>query len=91
MLLDRLYVPPLGAVLYHYCSASTLQKILESRRLRFTDVNMLNDVQEARCGYSMFEEAATRLLKRVDLPSTAPQVDPPVPIICETTSRERLV
>jgi hypothetical protein len=77
MLLDRLYTPGDDDVLYHYCSAMTLQAILASRRIRFTDINMLNDEQEARWGYSVFEEAATRLLNRRDIPTQVPKIDRP--------------
>lgn len=75
MLLDRLHEPGLDDILYHYCSAATLQAILTSRRIRFTDINMLNDAQEVRWAYSVFEEAATRLIKRMDIPPAVPDID----------------
>jgi Protein of unknown function (DUF2971) len=75
MLLDRLYSPGKDDVLYHYCSAATLQAILSSGRVRFGDINMLNDSQEFRWGYSVFEEAATRLIKRDRIPEQVPNID----------------
>jgi hypothetical protein len=73
--MDRVYTPDANDVLYHYCSASTLQAMLASRRIRFTDINMLNDSEEARWGYSVFEEASTRLLKRLSIPEKVPHID----------------
>jgi hypothetical protein len=48
---------------------------MESGRLRFSDINMLNDAVEYRWGYSIFEEAATRLIKRIGVPENVPQMD----------------
>ncbi|WP_156304407.1 hypothetical protein [Nitrosospira briensis] len=36
---------------------------------------MLNDASEARWAYKVFEEAATRLLNRRDIPSSVPNID----------------
>lgn len=62
---DRVYKPTADAVLYHYCSTPTLLSILEGGKLRFSDVNMMNDPYESQYGYSLFERAATALLKMV--------------------------
>ena|ERR1700683_166466 len=62
MLITRLFHPADGDILYHYCSVSAFHAILESGRIRFTDINMLNDRDEMRWGYSVFEEAAGNLL-----------------------------
>jgi hypothetical protein len=35
---------------------------------------MLNDATEARWGYATFEEAATRLIKRIDIPDAIPNI-----------------
>ncbi|WP_411728244.1 DUF2971 domain-containing protein [Methyloglobulus sp.] len=35
---------------------------------------MLNDETETRWGYSAFEEAATRLIKRIDIPDSIPEI-----------------
>lgn len=74
MLLSRLFEASPDTVVYHYCSAETLRAILESRKLRFTDMNMLNDSQEMRWGYAVFEEAATRLINRTNVPDSAPRL-----------------
>jgi hypothetical protein len=63
MLISRLYQPADGEILFHYCSGSSFQAILETGRVRFTDINMLNDRAEMHWGYSVFEEAAGRLIK----------------------------
>lgn len=74
MLINRLYSPSDDQLIYHYCSAETLCAILESKNIRFTDINMLNDETETRWGYSAFEEAATRLIKRIDIPDSIPEI-----------------
>lgn len=51
-----------GDVFYHYCSNETLRAICESKTLRFSDVNMMNDHAEMRHGYEVFEKAAGRLI-----------------------------
>src|SRR6204780_1484812 len=63
MLIQRLYHPTDDDILYHYCSAQSFHAILESGRIRFTDINMLNDTAEMHWGYSVFEEAAGKLIK----------------------------
>jgi len=72
--MNRLFQSKDECVAYHYCSAETLRAILESKHLRFTDINMLNDSYETRWGYSAFEEAATRLIKRVGLSEKVPEI-----------------
>lgn len=62
---DRRLKPGPGTVLYHYCSTATLLAILEHEKLRFSDLNMMNDPREWRYCYELFEEAATALLKMV--------------------------
>ncbi len=74
MLMNRLYEPADEQLIYHYCSAETLCAILESKNIRFTDINMLNDATEAQWGYAAFEEAATRLIKRIDIPDVIPKI-----------------
>jgi len=75
MIMDRLYEPDANEVLYHYCSAATFQAIATSGSIRFTDINMLNDASEFGWAYSVFEEAATRLITRRDLPEAVPTID----------------
>lgn len=74
MLAHRVYQPSEGELLYHYCSAYTFQAITSNATLRFTDINMLNDAQEGLWAYSVFEEAATRLIKREGVPPEAPKI-----------------
>jgi hypothetical protein len=75
MLFSRLYEPADGEVIYHYCSAATFHAIASSGAIRFSDINMLNDETEVRWAYSVFEEAATRIIKRIDLPPSVPSID----------------
>jgi hypothetical protein len=63
MLIDRIYKPKSGELLYHYCGAQAFLSIVASGKMRFSDINMMNDGLEVRLGYSRFEEAATALLK----------------------------
>ncbi len=72
MLMGRIFEPTDDQLVYHYCSAESFQAILESEKLRFTDINMLNDSTEHRWGYSIFEAAATRLIKRVGIGEQVP-------------------
>lgn len=62
---DRMFNPPEGCVLHHYCSTESFLAIVGSGRLRFSDVNMMNDAEEGRYGYALFEEAATSLIQEV--------------------------
>jgi len=73
--MDRLYNPSDDDVLYHYCSAATFQAIATVGTIRFTDINMLNDASESLWAYSIFEEAATRLITRKGLLESAPIID----------------
>lgn len=69
-----LFEPSVDQLLYHYCSAESFQAILESGKLRFSDINMLNDSSEQTWAYSIFEEAATRLSRRDGVPEQAPNM-----------------
>ena len=71
MLQQRLRSSDDESLIYHYCSAETLIAIVQNRTLRFSDMNMLNDAEEGRWGYSVFEDAATNLIKRTGLPDEA--------------------
>jgi hypothetical protein len=77
MLISRVLKPNPQDVFYHYCSVQTFQAICEHRKIRFSDINMLNDYHEARWGYRIFELAANEILndkeiskKFVDLDKT---------------------
>jgi Protein of unknown function (DUF2971) len=74
VLMSRLFEPQEGQRVYHYCSGESFRAILESGKLRFSDINMLNDASEQRWGYAIFEEAATRLIKRAGIPETVPKM-----------------
>jgi len=63
LLMQRVYDPPVGSVLYHYCSATGFEEIVKSRKSRFSDINMMNDADEVRWGYRVFERAARELMK----------------------------
>lgn len=63
MLITRLFHPSDRDVLYHYCSSSSFHAILESGKIRLSDINMLNDNAEMHWGYSVFEQAAGNLIK----------------------------
>lgn len=62
---DRVFRPPANCVLYHYCSTPTFLSVLEYGSLRFSDANMMNDAEECRYGYALFERAANVLLEMV--------------------------
>lgn len=69
MLADRLRAADDERLIYHYCSAETLLAIVQNKTLRFSDINMLNDAEEGWWGYRIFEEAATNVINRIDLPA----------------------
>jgi hypothetical protein len=71
MLLDRTFVPQDKQIIYHYCSADSFEKIVRSKALRFSDANMLNDSEELRWGYRLFEDAATDILRNPKHPDIA--------------------
>jgi hypothetical protein len=68
MLIQRIHQPEPDEILYHYCNIHSLKSILETGRLRFSDINMLNDSAEARWGYKVFTAAATELLYKRKMP-----------------------
>ena len=74
MLMSRIYLPTEEETIFHYCSAETMQAIATFGTLRFTDINMQNDEQEVLWAYSIFEEAATRLIKRSGVNNTTPEI-----------------
>ncbi|MEQ1551632.1 DUF2971 domain-containing protein [Sphingorhabdus sp.] len=59
---DRVFKPGPDCILYHYCSSATFLSILETGKMRFGDVNMMNDVSEWGYCYRLFESAANALL-----------------------------
>jgi hypothetical protein len=75
MLVTRIYKPKAQDILYHYCSVETFAAIAEHKTIRFSDVNMMNDFNETRYGYEVFEEAANRILKDEVLLKKFPDFD----------------
>lgn len=63
---DRALKPGAGCTLYHYCSTLTFLSVLESGALRFSDAKMMNDSEEGRYGYALFERAANKLLEEAN-------------------------
>lgn len=72
--MSRIYRPTEEETIFHYCSAETLQAIATFETLRFTDINMQNDGQEVLWAYSIFEEAATRLINRSGVNDKVPEI-----------------
>lgn len=62
MLLDRSYNPNSTEILYHYCSAETLNAICSGKKIRFCDIFSMNDFMEMHWGYQVWEQAATELI-----------------------------
>ena len=62
---DRVLNAGSDCILYHYCSTATFLSIVQTEKLRFSDVNMMNDVNEWGYGYGLFESAANALLELV--------------------------
>jgi Protein of unknown function (DUF2971) len=60
---DRVLNPGSEGVLYHYCSTPTFLSIVQTGKLRFSDINMMNDINESGYGYGLFESAANALLE----------------------------
>lgn len=62
MTIERVFEPSDDQIIYHYCSNETFLAICETKTLRLSDVNMMNDYAEGRWGYHLFEKAANALL-----------------------------
>lgn len=62
MLFDRDFLASETTLLYHYCSSDAFMSIVQNHTIRFSDINMMNDAEEARWGYHVWIEAANRLL-----------------------------
>lgn len=67
MLINRLRSTDDESVLYHYCSPETFLAVIQSRTIRFSDLHLLNDVEEGRYGYYVFVEAANKILGKADV------------------------
>lgn len=66
MIFDRLYDPPDGELIYHYCYPEAFVHIVTSRAIWHSAYNVLNDSMEREWGYSIFTKAAKRLPREVD-------------------------
>jgi Protein of unknown function (DUF2971) len=64
MLHSRLSKLGSNNIIYHYCSIEAAISILTNKTIRFSDINMMNDAEESQWGYSIFEQAASQILKR---------------------------
>ena len=51
------YEPRSNEIFYHYCSADTFCKIIESKSLWFCDIRHMNDREELSYGYKLFENS----------------------------------
>lgn len=71
MIQDTLCDPTDQDVFYHYCSFETFHAICESRCIRFSDVEMLNDLEERSYGRAILQEGAAAL---TELKSTVPEL-----------------
>jgi len=76
MLVSRLLEPSADDIFYHYCSTETFHAICEWKTVRFSDINMMNDFQEARWSYRIFEQAATELLNSKTIAAQYPKLGP---------------
>lgn len=65
MLLDRIYEPKDGEILYHYCDGDSFAAICNSRRIRLSDLFAMNDFMELHWGYHIWELAAGEMLDKV--------------------------
>lgn len=54
--------PPDDMVFYHYCSPETYLSICTGKKLRFSDLNCMNDYKEGSWGYDIFIEVCNQLL-----------------------------
>jgi hypothetical protein len=68
MLTDRLREIDDDSIIYHYCSSESFISIVNNRTIRFSDINLLNDAEEGRWGYKVFEDAATKVINRDGIP-----------------------
>lgn len=59
--------PPEGTSFYHYCSPETFLSICNGKKLRFSDMNSMNDFLEGSWGYELFIKLGNELLKRKEM------------------------
>lgn len=61
MILERLYQPNEGELIYHYCRAEAFLEIIKSRTIWQSAYYVLNDSMEREWGYSIFTKVAKQL------------------------------
>jgi hypothetical protein len=61
MILDRVYTPADGELIYHYCPPMAFLAIIKSRTVWSSAYYVLNDSTERMWGYSIFSKAADQL------------------------------
>src|SRR5215471_8060726 len=65
MILDRLYNPAHGELVYHYCRPEAFLEIIRNRSIWLSSSYSLNDTTERSWGYSMFINAAKTLQREI--------------------------
>jgi hypothetical protein len=59
MILDRVYTPADGELIYHYCPPMAFLAIIKSRTVWSSAYYVLNDSTERMWGYSIFSKQPT--------------------------------
>lgn len=65
MLISREYKPKSSELIYHYCNAETFFAICSNKSIRISDLFSMNDFLEIHWGYSIWEKAASEIIKEV--------------------------
>ena len=65
MILDRLYEPTDGELIYHYCRPEAFLEIIKARTMWLSAYYVLNDVTERKWGYLVFTKVAKQLQEEV--------------------------
>jgi hypothetical protein len=65
MILDRLYTPKGGELIYHYCSPVAFLEIMKTRTVWLSAYYSLNDSTERNWGYSIFAKAIKQVEAKV--------------------------
>jgi Protein of unknown function (DUF2971) len=66
MILDRLYRPTEGELIYHYCAPQAFLEIVRTQTVWLSAYYALNDSLERMWGYSVFDKAIDQLKHEVD-------------------------
>ena len=65
MLISREYKPNENDLIYHYCTTETFHSICTNKTIRLSDLFSMNDFLEIHWGYSIWEKAASEIIKDV--------------------------